>query len=739
MTTGDDVKAAGDASGGFVISSLQVSGGRFRFTLPAIFNYRRSAMAGRPVYVSSQLALLAVVYLPLAACAHLDGGDRGNEAAGQTLSYSLVEGRNLNAFYRDRDVAAHLLLRSGENPRILAAFPAGNSGVGLWFNALDRPATWRLDEPPTRIIVRDAKARALYGFKSRASINASRLSVQQAVLSNVRFLRDYESAGKFPAEITAAMTADGNTLSFARDRVDGAPGYRLSLRVRKGELRGGDILAAPNGEISLDILAASGDAPLSPLDGDDLLNDKAADDPAARDALRFLSYREKFLAGSWRFNTYFGRDTLMSARLLMPALQPPAIEAALTSVLARMSTSGEVAHEEGVSEFAILDRIRHDLPPGDAATLDYGMIDDDFMLAPVAARYLLELPDGRARASEFLRGRIVGEAGEATQSRVGELLVRNLRFVLAAAKPFAQAPRAASLVSIKPGRTTGQWRDSDMGLGFGRYPYDVNAVFIPACLEAISAFKDSGLLDAWLTDADRNDFAEAAAMAKVWREMAPPLFKIEVNAAAARAAVGAYAKELGVDDTAALASISGQIVVFHAVALDERGAPVPVMNTDEGFALLFGAPPVADLDAYVSAIMRPFPAGLLTDVGVVVANAGYGEADLRRLFTKNHYHGAVIWSWQQATLAAGLERQLRRDDLPADVRARLVSAQSALWSAIKAGREVRNSELWSWDFKDGRYVVAPFGADQANADESNAAQLWSTVFLAVRPPPSSDD
>lgn len=37
--------------------------------------------------------------------------------------------------------------------------------------------------------------------------------------------------------------------------------------------------------------------------------------------LTFLSYREKYLAGSWRFDTYFGRDTMMSLTLLAPVLQ----------------------------------------------------------------------------------------------------------------------------------------------------------------------------------------------------------------------------------------------------------------------------------------------------------------------------------------------------------------------------------------------------------------------------------
>ncbi|HET9511344.1 MAG TPA: hypothetical protein VFO80_09360, partial [Sphingomonas sp.] len=52
------------------------------------------------------------------------------------LAYQLTEGQNLNAFVREGPVAAHLLLRNGTDPRILVAFPAGNSGVGLWFEPL---------------------------------------------------------------------------------------------------------------------------------------------------------------------------------------------------------------------------------------------------------------------------------------------------------------------------------------------------------------------------------------------------------------------------------------------------------------------------------------------------------------------------------------------------------------------------------------------------------------------------
>jgi hypothetical protein len=103
-------------------------------------------------------------------------------------------------------------------------------------------------------------------------------------------------------------------------------------------------------------------------------------------------------------------------------------------------------------------------------------------------------------------------------------------------------------------------------------------------------------------------------------------------------------------------------------------------------------------------------------------------------FSRNAYHGTVVWSWQQALMAAGLARQLRRGDLTPAARAALGAAQATLWQGIEASRTMNNSELWSWSYADGRYGIAPFGAAGADADESNAAQLWSTVYLAVHSP-----
>lgn len=642
------------------------------------------------------------------------------------LAYQIAEGQNLNVFVRDGSVAAHLLLRSGTDPRILVAFPAGNSGVGLWFEPIAKPASWTLERAPSPL-----KRGRLNGIGATASIATPALKLKQAVLSNVRYLRDYQAVGRFPPEVSSAATIEGATIRYRRDRLDGAQGYELSIRVLGGRIDGDRILAGADGRIRIEISALTGDTPLTPVAVGDLLNAHAAPDPAARNALTFLSYREKLLAGSWRFNTYFGRDTLMSIRLLMPALKTAAIEAGLNSVLARLSGGGEVAHEEGISEFAV-GQNRKAGKNDDAPELDYGMVDDDYMLGPVAGEHLMRIAPVAAKA--YLRTTVSSAGSPGSRNRVGVLLVKNLRFVTAQAAPFAANPSARTLIAIKPGRMSGEWRDSDEGLGRGRYAYDVNVALVPAALEAAERLLRAGLLDAYLTPADRAELAKAGAMARVWRARAKPLFGVTVPSAEARQAIGTYAATVGVPAAPALASLGQDPVRFHAISLDENGQPVRIVNSDEGFELLFGTPSPRELDIYLAAIMRPFPAGLMTGVGLLVANPVFADKTVQDRFQPSAYHGVVVWSWQQALLAAGLERQLARTDLPPATRTVLKTAQASIWRAIRATRSVQSSELWSWAYRDGQYRIVPFGAGRGDVDESNAAQLWSTVYLGVRPP-----
>jgi hypothetical protein len=672
--------------------------------------------------------MLRMTWIALAAAAWVAAG--AATASDARLTFDVREGLNLNSFVREGDVASHVVLRSGTEPRILVTFPAGNSSVGVWFDRVDRAVEWKQPGGLQTVRESDEKGRPLRGVATDLSVAAAELRVRAAVLSSTRVLRDFQALGKAPSEVGAPVRVAGHTLTWSRDRLDGAPGYRLSIEVTHGQLEQGRITAAADGRIGLRVVGLTGEPPLTPLTQSELLSAAAGPDVAARHTLEFLAYREKFLAGSWRFDTYFGRDTLLSLRMLMPALTPSAVEAGLNSVLTRLSAQGEVAHEEDIGERAILDHMQQDGSRSAVPVFDYKMIDSSYLLAPVVVAWLLD--DERSRASVFL-GSAIGNEGGRTGTR-GAALLTNLRLVLKSAAAFANDPQKSHLIGLKNGVPVGEWRDSQGGVGGGRYPYDVNAVLVPAALDGAARLYASGLLKPYLASGDAELFGRAAQMAEVWSAKAPPLFDMSIPHAAAVRAIEAYALSQRIDARSAVGALGTGPVQFHALALDGDGKPLPVMHSDEGFALLFAKPDPVALDRAVTSSLRPFPAGLITGVGMLVANPAFAPEGVQAGFSRNAYHGTVVWSWQQALFAAGLERQLHRTDLSSELRSRLQRAQRGVWKAIAATQAQRNSELWSWDFTGGHYKVAAFGAAAADADESNAAQLWSTVYLAVKPP-----
>jgi hypothetical protein len=666
----------------------------------------------------------AVLFLLLLA------GCATHTPAPSALRFSAPEGRALNEFYRRGPVAAHLVLTPGARPRMVVAFPAGNSGTAVWFDASAGEVSWSktIQLEATQLMLPDGGT--LHGVTAEVEAHGGPLSIRQAIVGSVRVIRDYEYGNELPRDALPPPEVAGNSIVLQRRRLDGGAGYYLSIGLESGSVaRDGErIVLAPDasGRLSMRVTALTGDTPLTPIGEDRILTDAAAPDTRLRRMLTFLSYEEKLLAGSWRFDTYFGRDTLMSVRLLAPVLQPAVMEAGLASVLQRLNAAGEVAHEEDIGEFAILRRRAGGLPPGDVPVFDYKMIDDDFMLPLVAAHYLVDTPAGRERAATFLATR--ADTGETYGTR----LVRNFRFVVRSTEAFAREPRWTNLVSLHPGVNVGNWRDSEDGLGGGRYPYDVNGALAPAALHAIARLHASGLLQPHGDDAAHEALASAAGMAEVWQREAPRLFDVVIPADAARAEVDAYARRVGVDPAEARRAIADGPVRFRAVSLDADGRPVRVLNSDEGFALLFLDAPSEDVARAAETLTRPFPAGLLTGVGLAVANPAYAPDSVEPLFDRARYHGSVVWSWQQALLAAGIERQLKREDLTAPARAALEQARARLEEAIEASDAVRGSELWSWSQAGGAWRVEPFGQREEDETESNAAQLWSTVWLALR-------
>jgi hypothetical protein len=659
------------------------------------------------------------------------------------LSFSIPEGSEINQFLREGAIAGHLVLKDGAAPRVLVAFPAGDSGVALWLEGGSQDAAWQVVGKVQPVTGEDTRGRELRGLSAELRLAVPRLRIRQALLSSVRVLRDYEASGVVPPAVrTGAQLRGPSTLVWARDRLDGAAGYQLSLQGLEGtHVSAGLLSAGPDRALHLRLQALTGEPPLRPLGGQALWRPTALADARERDVLSFLSYREKYLAGSWRFDTYFGRDTLLTLTLLAPVLQTDAVAGGIDSVLTRLSAGGEVAHEEAVGEYAVL--LNAAAGRGQVATplYDYGMLDENFLLAPLLARWLLDDRAGAAQATGFLAATIPGEtqkrssAGVAPDRRArGAVLLRNLRFVVRRTAGFARQPDYRQLIGLKAGRRAGDWRDSPDGLDGGTYPYDVNVALVPAALAATARLLDSGLLEPYLQPGDRALLAQAHRQQRVWAARTAPLFQVHVGGRSAAADVTRYAHSLGLPVTPAVAALGTTPLRFAALALDADGRALPVMHSDESFELLFGQPGPERLRQALQALGRPFPAGLMTPAGLLVANPAFADAATQARFSTRAYHGTVVWAWQQALLAAGLARQLARPDLPPSLRQSLRELQGRLWRVIDAARAWRGVELWSWGYRSGQWQPEPFAPGGGEA-ESDAAQLWSTLFLALKPPP----
>jgi hypothetical protein len=735
--------------------------------------------------------------------------------AGEKLAFGNKEGNIRNYFHRQGPAAVHLLTRSGTEPRIIAAFPANNQGIGLWFSAAAaNTQLWSGASADGELVTGGKVAgviradltssgersdKMLYGVRSTIHSDATSLKAFLPLLANVRTLRDYgyglclENATQFPElrNESIEFLPRHNVVRVRREQI-GDAGYAMELLI-KG--RNGTRLAVKDQEVparercrgtagtetekviefsssrgvSFDIIVLSNDEPLTPLTKASLLT-ALPPDSFELNALAFLSYAEKLQAGSWRFLTYFGRDTLLSVRMLLPGLKGGVIEAALSSVIDRINLTpgvpdpyfdytievGDVSHEEAIGDYAAWNNSKDNPPPADLRNprYDYKMVDDDFLLAPVLVEYITKV---NAEASSPQQATATIDAFLARTRPDGvtfrAAIEANLTLVLNRAQPFAADPAAqalkkAKLVALKNTVPVGQWRDSDLGIAFGRYAFDVNAGLVPGALEAAQVL---------YTRFDNPTKAtEAGTMFAQWQGV-EELFRIEEPLATTRANITSYASAVGVVDTAAQlqATEAGDKYSIYGIALDGAGAPLPIMHTDHGFVMEFAKPSEAYLVRVADTISKDFPAGLMSRVGVMVANPAFGSATftvtdpkdlknpnddvpnvkVRDIFTNAQYHGAVVWSWQQALLASGIRRQIERTDLTAATRTALQHAECKLWDTIDAAQQVRAGELWSWTPNaSGQLEYRAFGFNFADVDESNAAQLWSTVYLVVKRP-----
>lgn len=714
------------------------------------------------------------------------------DPVGPPLTFDRTEGRIQHRFLRAHGTAAHVALTSGVAPRIIIAFPAGNRGVLLQGRIHNADVALDFDGPLTPL---DEETHGIQGVAVTIITDAPELRFAPAVLGNIRTIRDVGYGARLIPRlrrysIAVTGTASDRALSIERPGLDGRHAYAIQVEPRDGttvtvDPDGGFTLhPPPTGQVCADIVASCDDPHLTPIPVDRLLRPSArarlTGTDAHRDlnALAFLAYREKLLAGSWQYLTYFGRDTLLALRLLAPAIGTDLFEAGLGAVIDRMAPTGDVAHEESLGEYALMERDRdrnHARQTGTAIPqhvsargrgrsrtsplLDYKMVDDDFLLAPVLAHYLLDTPDdeatvsvdgsridGASRARAFLGHRTP------TGLTYADAIRQNLEAVIERARPYATSQSPRDLIHLRQsaahsnqgrwgGRVpVGNWRDSSDGLGGGSVPFDVNVALVPAALRDAARLLDTGWFSG-ATDAQHEPGLtladDARALASAWKGT-DRHFTVTITADQARANLASIGHDRGLPNrfiTDALGTISDEPVTFPGIALDADGAPVPVMHGDDSLVLLFGDPSPGTLHQIADRLTAPFPAGLrLPGAGTLVANPVHAGEDLRARFTAGHYHGTVIWSWPQAAYAAGIARQIDRPDLPATTRARLIAAEAILWQGIEASDALRTSEFWTYTIDDeGACIPVPAqGAGIVN--ESNPVQLWSTVYLAIHPP-----
>jgi hypothetical protein len=558
----------------------------------------------------------------------------------------------------------------------------------------------------------------------------------------------------------------------------------------------------PGSPVHLTVKVATDAAALSPLSRREIFNREFLDflsragserDSAAVVRYRrlerqvrgveLLSSKEKLMAGLPNFATYFGRDMMMTALMMRPIWSPDMAEHVIASVLRKLGPQGDVSHEEALGGQAIrenavvydslmaqyfratrlgqrrraddaLSRSGEVLQDLQKTRENYHMVDDEFQLPVLAARYLADslVPTERKRA--FLLDQSEGGA-----TRLA-LLLREIALVTSMTEAYVKVPRATNLVSFPQRDATrwrsASWRDSDAGYAGGRFAMDINVIWVPQALESIATIlaalpgigvpapaldsvaseAGSGALGRYLRDPPSLQRA-----LDTWRG-ARQHFEVTLSAAEARRRTQAKLAWLPAAERRywrKLLSESGEVrdsLSFLALSLDPAGRPIPVVNTDPATELFLSrtTKPETVLED-VAPFVRPYPVGLLVDgLGPLVANDAYASPRIWERFRADAYHGPrVVWGREVNLFFIGLANHISAAvdgsgrPKSAALEPYLRQLDDALRGTLAAvnASGLQHNELWSYQIKDGRLQPIRYGT-------SSDVQLWNTTNLVVQ-------
>jgi hypothetical protein len=378
---------------------------------------------------------------------------------------------------------------------------------------------------------------------------------------------------------------------------------------------------------------------------------------------------------------------------------------------------------------------------------NYHMLDDELQLPILEARYLADTAVTRDRKRSFLLEREQGAPPRLT------LLFRELALVAAETQPYVRDPTPANLIGfVKRDPThwrSSSWRDSDAGYANGRYAMDINAIWAPRALDAMSVILSAlpglgigrEMLDSLAADALAGPLAAYLADSSTLRRAAGTWygarrhFVVTLDSARIARAIAGKLAWLPASERAYWRQVAGapdslhDSLTFLALSLDSAGAPIAVVNTDPATELFLDATSgrPGQLEA-IEAFLAPYPFGLFVGgLGPLVANDAYAERRVWDTFAKDAYHGPrVVWGREVNLLLLGLS--LRTGAAPdADANPQARRASAALQATLDAVRAsgLEHSELWSYRIEGGRLRPTRYGT-------SSDVQLWSSTDLAVQ-------
>ncbi|MEA2723679.1 MAG: hypothetical protein QOH59_1450, partial [Gemmatimonadales bacterium] len=482
--------------------------------------------------------------------------------------------------------------------------------------------------------------------------------------------------------------------------------------------------------------------------------------------VELLSSKEKLMAGLPNFATYFGRDMMMTALMMRPIWTPGMSEHVVASVLRKLGPNGDVSHEEALGGQAIrenavvydslvrgyfqaaragrrqqadslLDQARGVLGELQKTRENYHMIDDEFQLPVLAARYLADSTVGSDQKRAFLM-----DSSDGRGSRLA-LLLREMSLLATWARPYAEDPRTTNLVSFPKRDAThwrsASWRDSDAGYAGGRFAMDINVIWVPKALRSIDTIMgvlpSLGITPATLDSvmAERNgalagyvrDRSSLNRAIQTW-DGARRHFRVGLAPGEIRRRTAAKLAWLPAPERRYWKKIMAEhgpirdSLTFLALSLDATGRPIPVVNTDPATGLFLN--PDLNPDRALEDVLpflRPYPEGLFVrGLGPLVANDAYASRRIWERFQADQYHGPrVVWGREVNLFLLGLANQ---------VSARNEELEEALHRILAAVSEsgLQHNELWSYEIRGEKLVPVRYGT-------SSDVQLWNTTHLAV--------